>query len=86
MNHLEQGRVEADRGAKAGFLLLGSGSGKNAFICSQIVGASGRVTGVDRNADMLALSRQAIPVVASAVGFDNVRFVDGAMYLHPAQI
>ena len=23
-NHLEQGRVEADRGAKAGFLLLGS--------------------------------------------------------------
>ena len=58
---------------------LGSGSGKNAFICSQIVGASGRVTGVDRNADMLALSRQAIPVVASAVGFDNVRFVDGAI-------
>ena len=33
---------------------LGSGSGKNAFICSQIVGASGRVIGVDRNADMLA--------------------------------
>ena len=58
---------------------LGSGSGKNAFICSQIVGKSGSVTGVDRNADMLALSRAAIPVVASAVGFDNVRFVDGAI-------
>jgi SAM-dependent methyltransferase len=58
---------------------LGSGSGKNAFICSQIVGPSGSVTGVDRNADMLALSREAIPVVASAVGFDNVCFVDGAI-------
>ena len=58
---------------------LGSGSGKNAFICSQIVGKSGSVTGVDRNADMLALSRAAIPVVASAVGFNNVRFVDGAI-------
>ena len=58
---------------------LGSGSGKNAFICSQIVGKSGSVTGVDRNDDMLVLSRSAIPVVASAVGFDNVRFVSGAI-------
>ena len=31
---------------------LGSGSGKNAFICAQIVGREGRVVGVDRNADM----------------------------------
>ena len=38
---------------------LGSGSGKNAFICSQIVGASGRVTGVDpqrRHAGLVASS------------------------------
>ncbi len=34
---------------------------------------------MDRNADMLALSREAIPVVASAVGFDNVCFVDEAI-------
>ena len=34
---------------------LGSGSGKNAFICSQVVCADGWVTGVDRNASMLAL-------------------------------
>ena len=40
---------------------LGSGSGKNAFICSQVVGADGWVTGVDRNPDMLSLSRQAAP-------------------------
>ena len=38
---------------------LGSGSGKNAFICSQVVGVDGAVLGVDRNPDMLSLSRQA---------------------------
>ena len=51
---------------------LGSGSGKNAFICAQIVGREGRVVGVDRNADMLALSRGAAPVVAEAIGYSNV--------------
>ena len=58
---------------------LGSGSGKNAFICSQIVGHSGAVIGVDRNAEMLMLSRSAIPDVAAAIGFENVRFVEGAI-------
>lgn len=58
---------------------LGSGSGKNAFICAQIVGAEGFVVGVDRNAEMLALSRGAIPVVADAIGYSNVRFVEGAI-------
>ena len=58
---------------------LGSGSGKNAFICSQIVGSEGFVVGVDRNADMLQLSRDAVPVVAKAIGYSNVRFVEGAI-------
>jgi len=58
---------------------LGSGSGKNAFICSQVVGADGAVLGVDRNPDMLTLSRQAAPVVAEAIGYGNVRFVEGAI-------
>lgn len=58
---------------------LGSGSGKNAFICSQVVGADGAVLGVDRNPDMLSLSRQAAPVVAEAIGYGNVRFVEGAI-------
>ena len=58
---------------------LGSGSGKNAFICAQVVGAEGAVIGVDRNADMLALSRAAAPVVAERIGFNNVRFVEGAI-------
>jgi arsenite methyltransferase len=58
---------------------LGSGSGKNAFICAQIVGSEGSVLGVDRNPEMLALSRGAIPAVASAIGTSNVRFVEGAI-------
>ncbi|MGC6483999.1 MAG: methyltransferase domain-containing protein [Synechococcus sp.] len=58
---------------------LGSGSGKNAFICAQVVGAEGAVIGVDRNADMLALSRGAAAVVAERIGYSNVRFVEGAI-------
>ena len=58
---------------------LGSGSGKNAFICAQVVGSTGSVIGVDRNADMLALSRSAAPLVAQRIGFSNVRFLEGAI-------
>ena len=58
---------------------LGSGSGKNAFICAQVVGAEGRVVGVDRNAEMLALSRGAAEEVADAIGFANVSFIEGAI-------
>jgi ubiquinone/menaquinone biosynthesis C-methylase UbiE len=58
---------------------LGSGSGKNAFICAQIVGADGAVIGVDRNVDMLALSRGAAAQVADDIGYANVQFVDGSI-------
>ena len=58
---------------------LGSGSGKNAFICAQVVGATGAVIGVDRNADMLQLSRGAAPVVAERIGYSNVSFLEGAI-------
>ena len=58
---------------------LGSGSGKNAFICAQVVGAAGAVIGVDRNADMLELARAAAPLVAERVGYSNVHFVEGAI-------
>lgn len=53
---------------------LGSGGGKICFIASQVVGAGGRVIGVDRNRDMLALARSAAPRVAAAIGFANVEF------------
>ena len=58
---------------------LGSGSGKNAFICAQVVGGHGAVIGVDRNADMLELARVAAPVVAERIGYNNVRFLEGAI-------
>ena len=53
---------------------LGSGGGKICYIASQVVGAGGRVIGVDRNRDMLALARGAASQVATAVGFANTEF------------
>ncbi len=64
--HLKPGETVLD---------LGSGSGKACFLAAQIVGPAGRVIGVDRNDDMLALARRAQPEVARRLGFDNVRFV-----------
>ncbi len=58
---------------------LGSGSGKNAFICAQVVGETGAVIGVDRNREMLSLARQAAPVVAARIGWENVQFVEGSI-------
>lgn len=56
---------------------LGSGTGKICFIASQVVGASGRVIGVDMNDDMLGVARRAAPVVAERTGFANVEFRKG---------
>ncbi len=58
---------------------LGSGSGKNAFICSQIVGPHGFVIGVDRNPEMLNLARKANSVFANKVGFSNVSFIESSI-------
>lgn len=54
---------------------LGSGSGKACFVAAQVVGPAGRVIGVDRNDDMLALARGAQAEVARRIGYGNVRFV-----------
>jgi arsenite methyltransferase len=56
---------------------LGSGSGKVCFLLSQIVGSTGRVIGVDCNAEMLALSRKHQPEVAARIGHANVEFRRG---------
>ena len=58
---------------------LGSGSGKNAFICSQIVGKGGKVIGVDQNSEMLTLSRSAARVFSEKVGFCNTEFLEGSI-------
>ncbi len=53
---------------------LGSGTGKLCYIMSQVVGATGRVIGVDCNREMLDLARRHRAAVAERTGFDNVDF------------
>lgn len=56
---------------------LGSGSGKACFIISQIVGAEGRVIGIDFNPPMLALARKYQQAIGARLGFHNVDFRRG---------
>ncbi|HBL46656.1 methyltransferase domain-containing protein, partial [uncultured Gimesia sp.] len=56
---------------------LGSGGGKICYIASQIVGPSGKVIGVDCNAEMLALARKYQQEVADQLGYSNVEFHSG---------
>ena len=53
---------------------LGSGAGKICYIVAQLAGPSGRVIGVDFNAEMLALARKHQRGVAQRLGYDNVVF------------
>jgi len=56
---------------------LGSGSGKDCYIISQIVGASGKVIGVDFNPPMLELARRYQNAVGEKLGYYNVEFRRG---------
>jgi SAM-dependent methyltransferase len=56
---------------------LGSGTGKICFIASQVVGAAGRVIGVDMTDAMLEVARRNAPVVAERIGWSNVEFRKG---------
>jgi SAM-dependent methyltransferase len=56
---------------------LGSGTGKICFIAAQVVGATGRVIGVDMTGEMLAVARRNAPVVAERLGYANVEFRRG---------
>jgi len=58
---------------------LGSGGGKICFIAAQIVGPTGRVIGVDRNDDMLALARRSQRVVGDRLGYHNTAFHKGSI-------
>jgi len=53
---------------------LGSGGGKLCFIAAQVVGAEGRIIGVDCNREMLSLARKHAPTVAERIGYANVEF------------
>jgi SAM-dependent methyltransferase len=56
---------------------LGSGTGKICFIASQVVGAAGRVIGVDMTDDMLEVAKRNAPIVAERIGYSNVEFRKG---------
>src|SRR5580765_117356 len=53
---------------------LGSGSGKACYIISQIVGARGRVIGIDFNPPMLELARKYQRLIGDKLGYHNVEF------------
>ena len=56
---------------------LGSGTGKICFIAAQIVGAKGKVIGVDMTDEMLDVARRNAPEVAQRIGYKNVEFCKG---------
>lgn len=56
---------------------LGSGTGKICFIASQVVGAKGKVIGVDMTDDMLEVARRNAPIIADRTGYANVEFRKG---------
>jgi arsenite methyltransferase len=66
--HIREGETVLD---------LGSGSGKACYIISQIVGAQGKVIGVDFNPPMLELARKYQKSIGAALGFQNVDFRRG---------
>jgi len=66
--YLREGEVVVD---------LGSGTGKICFIAAQIVGAKGKIIGVDMTDEMLEVARRNAPIVAERTGFANVEFRKG---------
>ena len=56
---------------------LGSGTGKICFIAAQIVGAKGKIIGVDMTDEMLEVARRNAPIVAKSIGYENVEFRKG---------
>ncbi len=56
---------------------LGCGSGRDVYLLSQLVGHSGEVIGVDMTTEQLAVAEQFRSHHAEAIGFDNVKFVQG---------
>ncbi|MCA8987236.1 MAG: methyltransferase domain-containing protein [Planctomycetaceae bacterium] len=56
---------------------LGSGGGKICYIAAQVVGATGRVIGVDCNLEMLSLARKYQQQMADELGYANVEFRRG---------
>src|SRR2546427_823528 len=56
---------------------LGSGTGKICFIAAQVVGATGKIIGIDMTDGMLEVARRNAPIVAERLGYGNVEFRKG---------
>ena len=56
---------------------LGSGAGKICYIAAQVVGAEGRVIGVDMTPEMLALAEKYRHSIGEQLGYHNVEFHRG---------
>ena len=56
---------------------LGSGGGKICYIAARIVGARGRVIGIDMTDEMLELARRYQTPMAEKLGYANVEFRQG---------
>ena len=56
---------------------LGSGGGKICYMAAQLVGAKGRVIGIDMNDDMLALACKYQSAMAARLGGNRVEFLKG---------
>lgn len=56
---------------------LGSGSGRDCYVLSQLVGATGQVIGLDMTEEQLAVARSTQTWHAEKFGFANTRFVQG---------
>jgi SAM-dependent methyltransferase len=90
INVLDRPGDEADLGLSCGnpvafsriqagqtVLDLGSGAGRDAFIAAPLVGADGKVIGVDMTPEMLALARANALKFANRTGLMNVEFRQG---------
>ncbi|CAD7701699.1 unnamed protein product [Ostreobium quekettii] len=58
---------------------LGSGSGRDCYVAAALVGASGRVTGIDMTEEQLDVARSHLEAYTGALGYNepNMNFVKG---------
>jgi ubiquinone/menaquinone biosynthesis C-methylase UbiE len=76
-------RLLADAGLRAGMRVLdvGCGRGDVTFLAAGLVGATGQVVGMDRDAGALEQARER----ARQQGLSNVTFVEGDLHAIPAE-
>ena len=58
---------------------LGCGTGRDAFLCARLVGAQGRVIGIDMTPQQLAVARGAQAEYRARTGLDTLDFRDGSI-------